>query len=88
VDDRVEIEFTGTNRQFDFTQSVNWSGEVDASNNGTYKVLYTYLSAGKFTAHGASGSITLVDNPACAEPPVAERAAAIGRDTTRQVPGR
>jgi hypothetical protein len=89
VSGRVEIEFTGTNQQFDFTQTVAWSGEVNVQNTGTYKVLYTYLSSGTLTAHGAAGPITLTDNPACAEPAAAAVAAATGQDTTQhQVPGR
>ena len=89
VSGRVEIEFTGTNQQFDFTQTVAWGGEVNAQNTGTYKVLYTYLSSGALAAHGASGSITLVANPACAEPAATAAAAATSEDTTqRRAPGR
>ena len=88
VSGRVEIAFTGTNQQFDFTQAVAWSGEVNAQNTGTYKVLYTYLSSGTLTAHGATGSITLVDNPACAEPAVAAAAAVTSQDTTQRQPTR
>jgi hypothetical protein len=86
VSGRVEIEFTGTNQLFDFTQAVAWSGEVDAqTNTGTYKVLYTYLSSGTLTAHGATGSITLTG---CTEPALAA-AGAGGEDTTQpRAPGR
>jgi hypothetical protein len=76
--DRIEVEFTGTNRQFDFTQAVSWSGEVaKPSLTGDYSVLYTYLSGGVLTAHGASGAMTV---GACAEP---ARPAANEKDTSQ-----
>jgi hypothetical protein len=81
ISGRVEIEFTGTNKLFDFTQAVTWSGEVDAQTNaGTYAVLYSYLSSGTLTAHGASGPITLT---ACTEPAITMAAATGGEDTTQ-----
>ncbi len=66
VTGRLEIEFTGTNENFDFTQSVSWSGEVASPGlAGSYKVLYTYINGGVFTAHGATGPITVTG---CSQP--------------------
>lgn len=78
---RAEIEFTGTNQLFDFTQAVAWSGEVAVPGlTGTYKVLYTYIDGGALTAHGSSGTITLAG---CAEPARPQT----GKPDTSQVTG-
>ena len=78
---RAEIEFTGTNAQFDFTQNVAWSGEVAVPGlTGTYKVLYTYIDGGALTAHGAEGTVTLAG---CAEPARLQA----GKPDTSQVTG-
>jgi len=78
---RAEIEFTGTNQEFDFTEAVAWSGEVALPGlTGTYKVLYTYIDGATLSAHGASGTITLAG---CAEPARPQT----GKPDTSQVTG-
>ena len=56
------IGFTGTNHQYDYTQQVTWSGEVDAATlEGTYDVLYTYISEGALSAHGIGDTLSITD---------------------------
>jgi hypothetical protein len=77
---RLEIEFTGTNENFDFAQGVAWSGQVaNPGLTGTYKVLYTEINGGVLQGHGATGAVTLAG---CTEPALAQRAEE--KDTSQQ----
>jgi hypothetical protein len=78
--DRLEVSFEGTNRQFDFTQSVNWSGEVARpSLAGVYNVEYVYINGGVLSAHGFAGLAFSLTG--CAEPAVPTNVA--DKDTSK-----